>query len=229
MLNRRAFLAVAVSGAAAAVAATLTERISTAPRPAQAHQPPRRETVPAIANLAPLSQAGAALAQRARADTQLVRAFDPYLYRVTGERADPINVLFRGDLVATTAAVQQVLGWYPVEGSAMIFRDGSGAHATAVQLGFDLPHASRYHIRLGAVEQQGGQDYVLAGVHRDDTMTCGHVGLAFDEVRDLVVTTFAQAGYATSRLGLDNTQPGPQCDGRSTAGDGTAVIIDLVN
>ncbi len=175
------------------------------------------------------------LACACTAAVRLVRAdegdeldsFNPYLHRTTGELADPVNLIFRGDLATTMVAVPAVLGWQPVAGSEMIFIDHDSTRATAAQFGLELGNGSRYHVRLEAVERQAGQTYVLAGVHRDDSVACGHVGRAFDLTRDLVAGSFEQAGYAASRLSLKNIESGRQCDGSFTFGDGTAVVIDL--
>ncbi len=175
-----------------------------------------------------LAVGGAAAARLALADEPSeFDSFNPYLHRTTGELADPINIIFRGDLAAARVAIPNVLGWKPVAGSEMMFIDYGTSRPTAAQFGLDLGGGSRYHIRLEAVEQQNGQTYVLAGVHRDDLVACGHVGRAFDLARELVASTFDQAGYATSRLSLKNIEPGRQCDGSFTFGDGSAVVIDL--
>ncbi len=172
---------------------------------------------------------GAAVAVRLAAanEPSEFESFNPYLHRTTGEIADPINIIFRGDLATARSAIPNVLGWQPVAGSEMVFIDHGASHPTAAQFGLDLGGGSRYHIRLEAVEQQDGQTYVLAGVHRDDMVACGHVGRAFDLSRDLVAATFDRAGYASSRLSLKNVEPGRQCDGSFTFGDGSAVVIDL--
>jgi hypothetical protein len=155
--------------------------------------------------------------------------FNPYLHRTNGELADPINLIFRGSLPAAESVVQQVLGWQPTQGSQMIFDDRSGQHGASAQFAFNLANGSRYHMRLGAVEEIDGQSYVLAAVHRDDMTACGHVGHNFNQVRDLVASAFAQAGYPNTRIDLKNTTPGLQCDGSYSSGDGYAVIVNLTH
>jgi|SRR5579883_1117919 hypothetical protein len=153
--------------------------------------------------------------------------FDPYLHRTDGALADPINLIFQGSVDQAAAAVQAVLGWQPVDGSEMVFYD-HGAHLdTAKQFGLDLGGGSRYHLRLEAVQDDGGQTYVLSGVHRDDSVACGHVGRAFNNMRDLVGNAFAAAGYKVTQVQLENTTPGRQCDGSFTFGDGIADIVTL--
>jgi hypothetical protein len=154
--------------------------------------------------------------------------FDPYLHRPTGELADPVNLVFRGAGVDTVAQdVQRVLGWPKVDGSAMIFYDQGLTKETAYQFGLDLGNGARQHIRLEQSGTADGQSYVLAGVHRDDTVACGHVGHFFDQERDVVAGAFAAAGYSVTFHQYENTQPGRQCDGSLTAGNGTVAIIDL--
>jgi hypothetical protein len=154
--------------------------------------------------------------------------FDPYLHRTTGELADPVNLIFRGGDVDTVAqAVRRVLDWPQVQGSAMVFYDRGLTRDTAYQFGMDLGNGARQHLRLERIGTADGQPYVLAGVHRDDTLACGHVGHFFDQERDVVAGAFAAAGYHVTLRRLENTQPGPQCDGSFSAGDGTVAIIDL--
>jgi hypothetical protein len=184
-----------------------------------------------LAFLAPAVVAGALLANSSL--THAARSggttrFDPYLHRTNGDLADPINLIFRGtDEAAVAQTVQRVLGWSRVQGSAMFFYDQGSTHQTAWQFGFDLGQGSRLHMRLEQAGTAGGHPYVLAGVHRDDLVACGHVGHFFDQERDAVATAFSSLGYKVTIRRLDNTRPGLQCDGSLTAGDGTAAIIDL--
>jgi hypothetical protein len=161
------------------------------------------------------------------ADNSVPGQFDPYLHRTSGELADPVNLIFRGTMEQAAAAVPRVLGWQSVQGSEMVFYDHGAHFATGPQFGFDIGGGSRYHIRLEAVQDDDGQTYVLSGVHRDDSVACGHVGRAFDRMRDLVASAFTDAGYPVTTLHLGNSDPGRQCDGSFTFGDGTAAMIDL--
>jgi len=155
--------------------------------------------------------------------------FEPYIYRASGERADPVNIIFlHTDGATASAAVQRVLGWRSIVATSMTFKHRSeGARPTSRQLAADLSPGSRYHLRIQAVPLTDTQTYVLASVHRDETVACGHVGRAFDETRDLVAHAFAEAGYQTGYVDLGNTDSGPHCDGSRVAGDGRAVLIDL--
>lgn len=160
--------------------------------------------------------------------TGLPGAFDPYIHRVGGEPADPLNLIFRGGDADTVARLtQQLLGWPVVAGSPMEFIDQDHPHPTAWQFGYDLGHGSRYHLRIEAIGAADGQSYTLAAVHRDDSVACGHVGRAFDQVRDIVAQAFENAGYRVTIVWLGNTNDGPQCDGSRTAGGGEAAIIDI--
>jgi hypothetical protein len=154
--------------------------------------------------------------------------FDPYIYRPSGERADPINLIFLHTDAATAAATaQRVLGWRPVVATGMSFKHKNGTRPTSRQLAADLGPQSRYHLRIQSVPITDTQTFVLASVHRDDTAPCGHVGRAFDEMRDLVARHFSEAGFPTRIVDLDNTAAGLHCDGSRVGGDGKAVLIDL--
>ncbi len=160
--------------------------------------------------------------------TGLPGSFDPYIHRAGSEPADPINLIFVGGDADTVAqAAQQALGWPVVAGSPMDFIDQGRVHPTAWQLGDDLGHGSRYHLRIESITAADGQSYTLAAVHRDDSVACGHVGRAFDQARDIVAHAFAGAGYRVTMVWLGNTNDGPQCDGSRTAGGGETAIIDL--
>jgi hypothetical protein len=109
----------------------------------------------------------------------------------------------------------------------MDFYDQGRVHPVAWQLAQDLGNGSRYHMRIEAIGPTDGQSYTLAAVHRDDSVACGHVGRAFDQVRDLVVHAFEDAGYPVTMVWLGNIDDGPQCDGSRTSGGGAAAIIDI--
>ena len=157
--------------------------------------------------------------------------FEPYIFRPTGEKADPINLIFlHTDAATVSAAIERVLGWRPISASGMSFRkngEGLSVRPTSRQLAADLSTGSRYHIRIQSVPITDTQTYVLASVHRDDTASCGHVGRGFDETRDLVARAFAEAGYRVQKVDLNNGASGAHCDGSRVAGDGFGVLIDL--
>jgi hypothetical protein len=154
--------------------------------------------------------------------------FDQYIHRMNGAPADPINVIFlttSSDIAA--AEVHRVLGWDVVDGSPMTFIDNGANLPIASQMGVQFTRSSRWHMRIEQATRQGPGSYVLAAVHRDDDSACGHIGTAFDRGRRVVAAAFANAGYDVTTLRLGNSQPGIQCDGSYTSGDGTAVVIDL--
>ncbi len=154
--------------------------------------------------------------------------FDGYIHRMNGALADPVNVIFvTSSPDAAAAAVHHVLGWSVLDGSGMTFIDQGVREPVAWQMGMQVNRGSRWHMRIEHAAHSGSQAYVLAAVHRDDDSACGHVGTAFDRARRVVGTAFANAGYDVTILQLANSRPGPQCDGSYTAGDGTAVVIDL--
>jgi hypothetical protein len=154
--------------------------------------------------------------------------FDPYIFRMSGERADPVNLIFLHTDAATVAAtIERVLGWRPVVASNMQFKRGDRLRPTSRQLAAEITVGSRYHIRIQAVPISDTQWWVLASVHRDDTAACGHVGRAFDESRDLVARALAGAGLPIGTIDLGNDASGVHCDGSRVPGDGRAVLIDL--
>jgi hypothetical protein len=163
------------------------------------------------------------------ADRGVATRFDLYLHRASGATADPVNVIFENADPETAAnLIPQVLGWRPTSGSELLFwHVGVPALATR-QFALDLGHGSRFHIRVDRTAfDDAGRMAVLAGVHLDVLTSCGHIGQQFDRARDLVAAGFAAAGYPVSHVQLGNAQPGLQCNGTFTNGDGSAVVIDL--
>lgn len=159
---------------------------------------------------------------------QVPAHFAPYIYRTNGARADPVNLVFRGatsDAVAD--AMSRVLGWKAVQGSPMLFFDAGQQRASARQLGIDLGNGSRLHIRIEDAGSEDGRDYVLAAVHRDDSVPCGHVGRAFDDTRDRVLRAFTAAGYQAAVVRIGNVEQGAHCDGTLNGGDGALAVIDV--
>lgn len=185
----------------------------------------------AALTVAGLSAAGGAPPEEPPSPTPAIMVpsgFGPYIHRANSAAADPVNLIFRGaDPDTVSLLVQDLLGWQPIPGSAMTFLVEGKARGTRWQLGVDLPNGSRLHIRIQDVLAGDSQGYVLAAIHRDDTVPCGHVGRGFDETRDLVGEYFAAAGYAVHRVRLGNAHPGRHCDGSLTGGDGEALLIDL--
>ncbi len=160
----------------------------------------------------------------------LAGRFDPYLHRrATDALADPVNLVFLNatpDQVAEAAI--RVLGWSETQGDQMTFIDGGVHRPVAYQIASDLGWGARLHMRIEGGDAGNGS-YVLAGVHRDDTFGCGHVGHYFEEARQTVAQAFARDGYMVTMLTLDNTAAAPQCNGTMTAGDGVAAVIDLAS
>jgi hypothetical protein len=156
--------------------------------------------------------------------------FQPYIYRESGEPADPVNLVFlTDDSAKVLEAVTSVLRWQPVKATPMMFRDRAVTRATARQFQVPLGGGVRLHLRVEAVKSADRQQYVLAAVHRDDPAVCGHIGSAFDDARSIVVHAFAEAGYHVRLAWQDNRRPGRQCDGSYTAGDGHVAIVDLTS
>lgn len=162
-------------------------------------------------------------------DNEFAGKFDLYIHRSTsGAAADPVNLIFRSNNAGTVAStVAKVLGWNFVPGSGMSFIDAGATRPTTWQLGLDLGWGNRLHLRIESVTRADGQSYVLAAVHHDDMTGCGHIGGRFDDARFAVVHAFVAQGYVVTRLPMKNTEPGAQCNGSRTAGDGTIAVIDL--
>src|SRR5439155_15076715 len=110
----------------------------------------------------------------------------------------------------------RVLGWPQVQGSAMMFEDQGTARPTAWQFGLPLANNARLHLRIEEATGSGREAYVLVGVHRDDTVACGHVGHNFDSTRNTVAGAFERAGYQVTIMHLGNVEPARQCDGSMT-------------
>jgi hypothetical protein len=161
------------------------------------------------------------------ADASLVSRSDLYLHRSGGAMADPVNLIFlHANGNEAEAAVERVLGWQPTSGSELLFWRAGEPALEPLQLGLNLGHGDRYHMRIE--ERPGGTvDEVYAGVHHDVRAACGHLGREFDAMRDDVAARFAAAGYAVSQVDLGNTEPSRQCDGSFSSGDGVAAVIDL--
>lgn len=159
---------------------------------------------------------------------ELPTGFDPYLRRPSMAVADPINLVFLNtDPDGVAAAVRAVLGWQPIPGSPMLFLVHDRVLSTRWQLGVGLGGGSRVHMRVQDAAPEGDRSFVLAAVHRDDPVPCGHVGRAFDEMRDLVANAFAAAGYPVSVVSVGNAATARHCDGTVNGGDGRVAIIDL--
>jgi hypothetical protein len=167
-------------------------------------------------------------AHAAAEDVPLTEGFAPYLYRKNGQAADPVNIMFRtSDGKSAAKAVRDVLGWLPVSSTPMNFIDADKTRPTGWQFYLPLDAGARFHLRIESVTPADGRDYVLAAVHHDLLADCGHLGTAFDAMRDYVAHAFTEAGYRVETTTLGNTQPGRQCNGTFTAGDGRVAVIDL--
>lgn len=196
----------------------------------------RRATLPlctlllvglAVAVLAGLPSSG---------EGRIARADDPafdfglYLRRSDGQSADPINVIFIGEQDAAAVALRLAgrLLWVPIQGDDMAFTVKGNTRWAEVQLGTVAAGMLRKHIRIaGAASSERWGSYVLAGVHRDLAVSCGHVGFAFNEERDDLAAAMREAGYSVSWIQLGNDAPVQHCDGAVSHGDGWAAVIDL--
>lgn len=154
--------------------------------------------------------------------------FEPYLLRANGRNADPVNIVFLApDTTAVNIAARTILRWPPVSASPMRFSEGPDVRNTAAQFQLVLGRGARYHLRIESVPRRDGRGYVLAAAHRDDPAACGHIGVEFDQARDLIADVFANAGYPVDLLWLGNTEAVRHCDGSLSAGDGRVAVINL--
>lgn len=170
------------------------------------------------------------LGRRASALNEL--QVDPYLLRPTGQRADPINLLFLGsdNVEAVADLVSSVMGWSESSGGLMFFLQGGEAKPQDAQVTSTPENGRRYHLRLKA--GQGlidGQPFILGAVHTDYTRPCGHVGREFNNAREVLRAELAWAGLRVEIESWGNTEAISHCDGSTVAGDGFIVVVMLFN
>jgi hypothetical protein len=154
----------------------------------------------------------------------------PYLVRPTGQRADPINLLFVGtsDVTVVTAMTRDIFGWTVEDGGMMYFAQGGELRPHDAQLISPENLGLRFHVRLkSGVGYVAGQPFVLGAIHTDYPVRCGHVGRDFDSDRDLIAFHFNQRGIATTKASWGNTARVRHCNGELNAGDGLVAVIQL--
>lgn len=183
-----------------------------------------------VAAIVAVSSLPAARQHRARADADYAE-FAPYLQRGDGRAADPVNLIFLGEDQAPNIGLDliSVLHWSTVDGSLMSFMQKGRLLQTEVQLGDSLGGENRRHLRVAAVGPASPTwgPFALAGVHRDESVACGHVGRGYDEERNRVARAMEEDGYSVTWLWLGNSGPVRHCDGSLIHGDGYAAVIDL--
>lgn len=154
----------------------------------------------------------------------------PYLVRPTGQRADPINILFIGtnDVQVITALTRETFGWTVEGGGMMYFAQSNDLKPQDAQLTSPENSGVRFHLRLKTGQGLlGDQPFVLGAVHTDYPVRCGHVGRDFDSDRDLLAFHFSQKGLTTAKIGWGNTARVRHCNGELNAGDGLVSVIQL--
>jgi hypothetical protein len=172
-------------------------------------------------------------------DAAVPRNFDldsllvsPYIARPTGQRADPINVIFVGTNDASVVAnlVTNVFGWRDNDGGTMYFAQRGEVASHDRQVASATEDGKRYHIRLkSGVGTFEGQPFVLGAVHMDYNVACGHAGREFDGARNLVMMELMRRGYEVETQPWDNTEPARHCDGSQTRSDGQVAIIHFTS
>lgn len=70
-------------------------------------------------------------------------------------------------------------------------------------------------------------DYTLASAHRDQTVSCGHRGQDFDEIRNEIVAAFIAGGHRVDLVFVGNTDALEQCDGSAPSGDGIVFLVNI--
>jgi hypothetical protein len=156
----------------------------------------------------------------------------PYVVRPTGERADPINLVFLGtdDVGVVSDRLRGLLDWRDESGGPMLFVQGGQGSVQDGQLASAVLAGERYHVRLKAGQGfVAGQRFVLGAVHTDITVPCGHAGRNFNADRDLVAAYFAHQGMAVYAANWSNTETDRHCDGEENAGDGVVAVIQVLS
>jgi hypothetical protein len=155
---------------------------------------------------------------------------NPYIARPTGQRADPINLMFVGTNDASVAAnlITNVFGWRENDGGTMYFAQRGEVAGHDRQVASVAEGGRRYHVRLksgaGTID---GQPFILGAVHMDYNVTCGHVGREFNDARNLVMVELMHRGYEVETRPWGNTETTRHCDSSDTRSDGHVAIIRM--
>lgn len=155
---------------------------------------------------------------------------NPYLARLSGQRADPLNVIFLGsnDVAFISHLISTVFGWREGDGTTMLFAQRGDPTPQDKQLVSQPENGRRYHIRLKAGEGSlEGQPFVLGAVHMDFTTSCGHVGREFNAARETLLNGFASRNFSIEYAYWGNMEPAQHCDGSEIASDGYIAIISV--
>ena len=155
---------------------------------------------------------------------------NPYIARPTGQRADPVNIIFLGsnDVEAVSRVLSEAFGWRDGGGGNMLFAQRGEPAVQDRQLTSQMENGRRFHIRLKAGQDTiHGWPYILAAIHADYNSACGHVGREFNTARDFLMVELVKRGFSLRTESWGNTEPARHCDGSDTAGDGTIAVFTL--
>jgi hypothetical protein len=157
----------------------------------------------------------------------------------TGNRVDPLNVLFRtwGTYGRALSQTQAHAGWGDENGSTQSFVDHATCSTMHGQRASASVFRSRFHVRVRGQHQDPVLGWTAAGDahHEDVVVTCGHAvdsngpeGSGFDQGRNELRSRFAGAGHAISTGNWwGNTQNFKQCDGDLAGSNGYTTYITL--
>lgn len=154
----------------------------------------------------------------------------PYIVRPTGQRADPINVVFAGsdDVRDVVKLTRETFGWDIEDGGRMFFSQRNGLKPQDAQLTSAEDAGLRFHIRLKAgFGLLADLPFVLGAVHTDYPVRCGHIGRDFDSDRDLLSFHFGERGFETFKTCWGNSAQVRHCNGELNNGDGIVAVIRL--
>jgi hypothetical protein len=157
----------------------------------------------------------------------------------TGNRVDPVNVVFTGwgTWGRAVSQIESHAGWTDSSGSSQTFLDHGACYAMHAQRASGS--GTRFHVRVRGQHPDDALGWTATGdAHHEDLVVfpipCGHAvdsngsgGSGFDQGRDELEQRFVAAGHATWRVWWGNTRTFEQCDGDYAASDGWTVFVEL--
>lgn len=155
-----------------------------------------------------------------------------YIARPTGQRADPINLIFLGtnDVPVIARLISDTVGWREGDGGTMFFAQYGQLSPHDKQLTSAVENGQRYHVRLEAgIGTIDNRPFVLGAVHMDFTTSCGHVGREFNGARNFLMQELLRRGFDIQIEYWGNTEPARHCDGSETMSDGFVALITVSN
>ena len=157
----------------------------------------------------------------------------------SGNRVDPLNVLFRtwGTYGRALSQTQSHAGWGDDGGTAQSFVDHAACASMHGQRASARVLASRFHVRVRGQHEDPALGWTATGDahHEDLVFPCGHAvdsngteGSGFDQGRNELRSRFASSGHVVSSGNWwGNTQNFKQCDGDLAGSNGYTTYITL--